>query len=160
MRAFTNESRVTKPDSTADTFVAKTLAAEDTIIAWQSFYKAADSSKKYGQVLSLLSLGSGVNGHVDTCHGGFISLLLDEALGLAAESARENDKTTMTASLKVDYKKPVRTPAIVLCRAWVEKRQGRKLWIRGNIEDGEGTVMSTGEGLFIIVERILPGEKL
>jgi len=49
----------------------------------------------------LLSIGSGVNGHVDTCHGGFVSLLLDEALGLAADNSRPVDKITMTAYLHV-----------------------------------------------------------
>ena len=77
------------------------LATQDTIRAWQSFWKAPDASHQNGQVLSLLSIGSGVNGHIDTCHGGFVSLLVDEALGLAAENSRPADKTTMTAYLHV-----------------------------------------------------------
>lgn len=103
----------------------------------------------------MLKLGSGVNGHVDICHGGFVSLLLDEVIGSAAESERPEDKTTMTAYLKVDYKAPVRTPNVVLCRAWVERREGRKIWARGTVEDGQGGVLALGEALFLIVERIV-----
>lgn len=160
LQAFTNESRLVKRETTADTFVSKTLATEDTIKAWQSFYKAPNSVHKDGEVLSLLSLGSGVNGHIDTSHGGFISLLHDECLGVAAEHMKPPEKTTMTAYLKVDYKRPMRTPGVVLCRAWPEKREGKKLYVKGSIEDGNGNVLSLSEGLFIIVDRAKIRENL
>jgi thioesterase superfamily protein 4 len=159
LQAFSNESRIPKP-STAETFTSKTLATDDTISAWQSFYKAPRAEGKFCEVVSLLSLGSGVNGHIDTCHGGFVSAILDEVIGTAAEYERPTDKSTMTAYLKVEYKKPVRTPAVILCRAALEKREGRKLWGRGTVEDGEGTILATGEALFVIVERVKPLEKL
>lgn len=157
LHSVINESRVVKHATTADTFVSHTLATEETIRAWQSFYKDADPAARnpVKEVWSLLSIGSGCNGHLDTSHGGFISLLHDEALGLAAESSRPADKTTMTAYLKVDYKKPMKTPAVILCRAWVESKDGKKLMVRGVLEDGDGNVLSTSEGLFIIVERLV-----
>lgn len=160
LQPFITEARVLKSESTADTFVSNTLATEDTIKAWQSFYKAPDSVKKYGEVLCLLSLGSGINGHIDTSHGGFISLIHDEGLGLAAETVRPPDKTTMTAYLRVDYKKPLRTPNVVLCRAWAERREGRKLYVKGSMEDGNGNVVSVSEGLFIVVDRAKIRENL
>lgn len=101
LQPFMNESRIVKPTSTADTFVGRTLATDDTIRAWQSFWKPPDATYTFGTVLNILSLGDGVNGHVNTSHGGFISLILDEGLGLAAEMSRPRDKTTMTAYLKV-----------------------------------------------------------
>ena len=160
LQPFTNESRIVKATTTTDTFIARTLATEETIRAWQSFYRAPDSSSEYGEILNLVSIGSGINGHVDTSHGGFIGVLLDEALGVAAEKARPADKSTMTAFLKINYKKPVRTPSVVLCRARLDKKEGRKLWVTGQIEDGEGNVMSTAEALFLVVERMKPLEKL
>jgi acyl-coenzyme A thioesterase PaaI-like protein len=160
LQAFTNESRLLKPKTTADTFVSKTLATEDTIRAWQCFHKAPDSRRQYGEILSLLSIGSGVNGHINTSHGGFVSLLHDESLGLAAENLKPSDKTTMTAYLKVDYKKPLKTPNVVLCRAWGERREGKKLYVRGTMEDGEGNVLSTSEGLFIVLDRAKLRENL
>jgi len=160
LQAFTDEAQTVKPQTTENTLIARTLATEDTIRAWQSFYKDPDSSTRSGQVLSIISLGSGVNGHEDTSHGGFVSVLHDEILGIAAQSYRPSDKTTMTAYLKVDYKKPMRTPGVVLCRSWLEKKEGRKIYVRGSIEDGDGNVLSLSEGLFIIVEIIKPRERL
>lgn len=66
----------------------------------------------------------------------------------------------MTAYLKVDYKKPVRTPGIVLTRGVVVKKEGKKLWLRGTVEDGEGGILATGEALFIVVEKVKPLPKL
>jgi thioesterase superfamily protein 4 len=160
LRAIDNDSRDIKISSTADTFVSQTLATYDTIRAWQSFYKPPNDSKKFGEIIACLSLGSGVNGHVDTSHGGFISLLHDEVLGGAAENARPAKMSTMTAYLKVDYKKPMKTPAIILCRAWVERREGKKIYVRGTIETEKGVISSLGEGLFIIIEKVKPSEKL
>jgi acyl-coenzyme A thioesterase THEM4 len=160
IKAITNESRVVKPLSTADTFCAQTLATPDTIAACQNFYKEGPPPDSFREVLSLVKLGSGVNGHIDTCHGGFVSLLLDEIIGTVAEYERPADKSTMTAYLKVDYKKPVPTPGTVLCRAWLEKSEGRKIWGKGTVEDGEGVVLAMGEALFLVVERVKPREKL
>jgi thioesterase superfamily protein 4 len=105
-------------------------------------------------------LGSGVNGHVDTGHGGFVAVLFDEGFGLVAGNQRPNDRAVMTVSLKIDYKKPVPTPGVVLFRGWLEKEERRKMWIRGAIEDGDGTVLATAESLFIVVEGLKPLERL
>jgi acyl-coenzyme A thioesterase PaaI-like protein len=136
------------------------LATQDTIVAWQSFYKPPDSTSKYGQVLCLALLGSGVNGHVDTSHGGFVAVLFDEGFGLVAGNQRPDDRAVMTVSLKIDYKKPVPTPGVVLCRCWLEKEERRKMWIRGAIEDGDGTVLATAQSLFLVVEGLKPLERL
>jgi thioesterase superfamily protein 4 len=158
-QACTNESRVLKPTN-ADSFCSKTLATSDTIAACQLFYKGPQPPNQFCEIIGLFKLGSGVNGHIDTCHGGFVSFLLDEIIGMAAEGGRPRDKATMTAYLKVDYKKPVRTPGTVLCRAWLEKTEGRKMWGRGTVEDGDGGIMAVGEALFIVVERVKAKEKL
>lgn len=138
------------PNDTGDTFCQDTLATADTIAAWQTFYKPASQDGPH-EVLFLLKLGSGLNGHIDTCHGGFVSLMLDEVMGVVADYEKATGTGSMTASLKVDYKRPVKTPGIVLCRAIVTKREGRKLWATGTVEDGRGTVLAQGEGLFLEV---------
>jgi len=76
-------------------------------------------------------------------------VLLDEVIGMACEDERK----MMTAYLNVGFKKPVATPSVVLCRGWVTKREGRKIWAKGTIEDGKGVVMADGEALFVSVER-------
>ena len=66
----------------------------------------------------------------------------------------------MTAYLRVDYKKPVPTPTVVLCRAWVERTEGRKMFTVGTIEDGEGGVYAKGEALFIVIPKVTGKDKL
>ncbi|TVY55583.1 hypothetical protein LSUE1_G010292, partial [Lachnellula suecica] len=106
-----------------NTFMSKTLNTKDTIIAWQSFRQRGT---QYTENVTLISMGGGVNGHVDMCHGGFVGVILDEALGNVAEAERPPEKATVTAYLRIDYNKAVRTPSKVLCRAGVEKKDGRK----------------------------------
>ena len=43
-----------------------------------------------------------------------------------------------TATMTTKYLKPVKLPSIVVVRARVVKKDGRKIWVRGAIEDGEG----------------------
>jgi thioesterase superfamily protein 4 len=161
LRPFTSSSRVPpqSSSSTRETFVSRTLSTPDTISAWQSFFKLPTSSKP-SEVLYLLKLGSGLNGHHNLAHGGFVSVVMDDVIGNAVDFERPKDKSTMTAYLKVDYRKPVKTPGVLLARGWLERMEGRKMWGRGTIEDGEGNVLADGEALFLVVEPLWPKEKL
>ena len=154
---FITESRRRENNTTGDTMCGKTLATDDTITAWQSFYRG---SKEGNEIITLMKLGSGVNGHMDTCHGGFLGVVLDEVIGTVAENERPKNMSTMTAYLNVDYKAPVRTPSIILVRAWLEKREGRKLWAKGTIEDGNGNVFTKGNALFIIIDPKILAAKI
>jgi acyl-coenzyme A thioesterase THEM4 len=159
LRPFLSRSRIRRKTSTGDTFISQTLSTPDTIPALQSFFKPATSSEQF-EVIYLLKLGSGLNGHHDLAHGGLLSVILDEVIGTAADYERPEGKSTMTAYLKVDYRRPVRTPGVLLARAWLEKMEGRKMWGRGVVEDGEGNVLADGEALFLVVESLRPKEKL
>ena len=55
--------------------------------------------------------------------------------------------------LKTNYKKPVRTPGILLCLAKLERRERNKIYLRGTIEDGQGTVFTTGEAMFLEINK-------
>ncbi|KAB8289644.1 hypothetical protein EYC80_010558 [Monilinia laxa] len=149
---FPSESRILK-EHTGDTFTAITLRSPDTIPFVQLFYSPPTSSRPWGEVKVLLSFGSHVNGHIDTAHGGFIGALLDDMIGCATETVRAKDKATMTAYLNITYKKPIKTPGVVLGRSWVEKKGERKIFGKATIEDGEGVVLATGDALFIIFDR-------
>lgn len=102
-----------------------------------------------------MKLGSGLNGHTDIAHGGFVAVLLDEIIGNACECTNEKRVFTMTAYLNVSYKRPIPTPAVVLLRGWVEKREGRKIWGKGTVEDEQGNVLSSGDALFVEVSQKL-----
>jgi acyl-coenzyme A thioesterase PaaI-like protein len=55
--------------------------------------------------------------------------------------------------LNTNYKKPVPTPSTVLCTAKYVKTERNKIYVNGTIEDGKGTVYTTGEGMFVEVVR-------
>lgn len=143
------------PSSTYNTFFGKTLSTDDAIIAWQSFrrIRKPGANQKAG-VICVLSMGTGLNSHPDICHGGFVSVLLDVALGAAAEEEKPPGKSAMTAYLNVNYKKPVRTPCKILCRGVVKRKEGKKMWAEGSVEDHKGEILASAEGLFIVTEHI------
>jgi len=140
-----------------DSFFGTTLATPSTVRACISLYRKSSSPLSgtigndagSGEVRTLMAVGSGVNGHIDTCHGGFVSSVLDEAMGMAV--TYYHAKSTFTAYLNVTFKKPVPTPSILLCRAWVTKTERRKVFVSGTVENGEGVVYSSAEGLFVNV---------
>lgn len=58
-----------------------------------------------------------------------------------------------TATMTVDYKKPVDTPGVIVCKSWLEGRsEGRKHWVRAVVEQ-EGKVVAEGRCLFLEVPR-------
>lgn len=97
--------------------------------------------------LLLISLGEDLDGHPGIAHGGIVALLLDEVLGLAAEEAL--GVNVFTLSLNTKFKRALGIPGVVLGRAWCTKADGRKRWVSGVLEDGEGGVYAEAESLFI-----------
>jgi len=106
----------------------------DAIIPWESCY--------------LLSLGSGIDGKSGRAHGGFNALILDQITGSVA-SMVSGSSAPATATMTVDYKAPIDTPSVVLCRGWAVERQGRKTWVKARIEDGQGKLLASGKALFV-----------
>lgn len=170
LQAFENRSEPDRSSTqpTAGTLFRRTLNTSDTIAATQFFYRAPTNTPQtqpppkhqpppsHPEIVVLFSLGTDLNGHPDVLHGGFVSVILDEIIGTTAGLHRSVEKTTMTAYLNTTYTAPVLTPGPVVCRAWCERVEGRKIFAKGVLEDGEGNCLAIGEGLFIVVERIKP----
>lgn len=78
-------------------------------------------------------------------------MLFDELLGSAAACEREG--LSFTANLSVGFRKRVRTERAVLGRAWVVREEGRKCWVDGTLEDGEGGVFATATSLWIDIPK-------
>lgn len=98
-------------------------------------------------------LGSGVNGYVNTAHGGVLAALLDETLGLCAETYRafvsSEPEHLLTAKLEVSYHSPVPTPGIIIIKAWVKRKEGRKWFLEARILDQEGTLKAIAKSLYV-----------
>ncbi|EPE30507.1 Thioesterase/thiol ester dehydrase-isomerase [Glarea lozoyensis ATCC 20868] len=108
-------------------------------------------ARPFLECAALLDLGLGVSGFAKTAHGGVLAVMLDEVLGTAANMQAE--KGAYTASLKINFKRPVKLPQVVLVRGRVERVEGKKIFVKGTVEDSEGVVMGEGEALFVDVGR-------
>ncbi len=110
----------------------------------------------------IAELGSGMNGHLHTAHGGLAAVLLDEVMGLAASIHKTPKKSIFTAYMHVNYRKPLPTPNMICLRSRIEKRsEGRKIFVRGSVEDGStGVVFVDSDALFLEVERMPRGVEL
>lgn len=90
----------------------------------------------------------GGNGAV---HGGVIPLFYDWHFGMVVSAAGRPD--SRTAYLHVDYRRVTPTDEPLMSRAWIDKVDGRKLFIRAAMIDAEGNVLSEANGLMI---KLLP----
>jgi hypothetical protein len=58
-----------------------------------------------------------------------------------------------TAYLRVDYRRVTPIDVPLRARAWIDRVDGRKQFIRATMTDGDGNVLSEGDGLMI---KLLP----
>ena len=92
------------------------------------------------ELLSMLSAGR--------CYGGFVGFMLDEGMVLLVERVVENARLIIaTGELKIRFLKPVLTPGVVLVRGVLEGIEGRKVRVKGSVEDGTGVVFAAGESV-------------
>lgn len=80
------------------------------------------------EILLVLSIGTDLNSHSDSLHGGAIATLLDEVMSLAVEQVfiREATTTIFTIECSTKYLKPAPAPGDMLCRARLIRTQGRR----------------------------------
>jgi acyl-coenzyme A thioesterase PaaI-like protein len=144
-----NKSQSDDPQ-VSNTMFLRTLDTETAIRAQISFKRPAKESESLAsyEYCSLMSIGDGVDGKTGRAHGGFNALILDHVTGTIA-SQISHSIAPATATMAVDYKAPINTPGVILCRGWAIEQNGRKTWIRANIEDGTGRALVTAKTLFI-----------
>jgi uncharacterized protein (TIGR00369 family) len=79
-------------------------------------------------------------------HGGVTATLLDQVIGILVLHSYKSG--CATAELTVKYKRPVVTPAVLLCRASIVREARRWIEFVRWVEDGVGTVFAEGRGAF------------
>lgn len=145
-----------KDAETTNSFFNHTLYTPHAIRSHLSFRRPCSEPDSVDGEEScyLISTGDGVDGKLPgRAHGGFSALVLDQLTGYCSYyfAAANPKQPPATAMLTMEYKKPVSTPCVVFARAWVTGSSGRKIWVRGVIEDGEGRVLASGKALCITV---------
>lgn len=147
-------SRQPKP-STEDSLIAISLSSPSTIKNCLSLYKPPIPPSAFiEEVITLLTLGDGMNGGVNMLHGGIVATLMDDVMGTLLTVNKDHGglpltQSTVTASLTVKYLKGIRTPGTVAVVAKCRKREGRKFWLNAEIRDGGGVVLAKGEAVWI-----------
>ncbi len=106
-------------------------------------------------------LGAAFEGGPGLVHGGVLSLMFDHAMGTAVFVAGH---AAMTVSLEVRYRAPTPLETPVRVAAWVDRREGRKVFV-GAEASVDGTVTASAEGVFLRltrenVERIFPPDRI
>lgn len=160
--------------------VASTLSARDAIAAWILFYPRPQNldpklpfwttDPAIDVFRSLVTVGEQLIGFPGSCHGGIIPLFLDEVTGfhvaLAAyireygrvwKPGRGEDlnKDFRTAYLNTTYLRPVLVPGTFMVSSRILRSEGRKHWVAGQIEDGQGQVLAKAEVLYISIREKL-----
>jgi len=79
-------------------------------------------------------------------HGGVVALILDQVFG---EAAAAGGTPGMTGTLTLRYQ--LNTPlGRCSAAAWVDRREGVKTIVKGEMRGADGTVTVTAEGIFIL----------
>lgn len=147
-------SRAPKPRF-EDALFSTTLKTQDTIAAFVCFYpRPKDERGLLPEVKAFVTVGELVNGYPGVCHGGMVASIFDEVLGLIHPGCRWRPDTSglasvVTAYLNTKYVRPVQTPGTYLVTAWLKKAEGRKIFIEGVMEDGNGARLAEAESLFV-----------
>ncbi|PVI07299.1 hypothetical protein DM02DRAFT_503224, partial [Periconia macrospinosa] len=168
---ITASSRQPKPATGEDSFFAETLSTPRTIrsmlpLRTTKELSAADGlgDMVYSEVRIIYEIGDGVSGHPRVAHGGFVSTLMDEAMGvlilLNGDAIVERKKESglpgpheplvcFTAYLNTTYRKPLPAPSVVLCKVKFDRVVRNKIYINATLEDGKGTVFTEAHSMFV-----------
>lgn len=101
-----------------------------------------------GELSGRTTLGARLQGPPGMLHGGLMALIFDEILGASVEHVV---RTSVTASLNVEYLRPVRLDQEIVVHARIESQSGRKTIAVGHIAtatDPEAPV-ATARGVFV-----------
>ena len=122
-----------------------------------------DSTESPKHAVAEATLGAKLCGHPAFVHGGTIAALCDDVMGSLFVQSRGAKRSGFTASLKVNYRAPVRSGATVLVEAslgeeTVSKSGAGKVLLTAQVRDSvSGAVYAEAEALFISPKAAPPG---
>ncbi len=104
------------------------------------------------EIEAILTLRAAHEGAPDRSHGGIVAGLFDDVFGFVLDVVQE---AAFTGELTIRYEKPTPVHRPIACRGRLARRDGRKLYIEGELidlqTDGQ-PVVARGRGLFIAVD--------
>lgn len=106
------------------------------------------SARLSGVYHTLYLLGEDAGGWPGSIHGGLIATLLDQQAG-SFVITDPSMGFPRTVYCNVRYRRVVSVPGAVRARAWKDRVEGRKHFIRAELVDGQGEVLASAETLFV-----------
>lgn len=95
-------------------------------------------------------VGAAFEGAPRRAHGGIVAAILDDLMGYVL---MVHETPAFTGQLSVRYLAPTPVESDLMARAWLDRREDRKLWLASSLATPEGETIATAEGLFIAVAR-------
>ena len=83
-------------------------------------------------------------------HGGVLFTLMDTTMAWAVWSQLEAGFNCATINIDIHYIKPAKSDLFV-CTAWSTHKTGRSSFVRADIHDSNGELVSMGQGTFRII---------
>lgn len=103
------------------------------------------------EIEALVTLRSAHEGAPNRSHGGFVAALFDDVFGFVLGVLHE---AAFTGDLYVRYQAPTPLFRQLSCRVRLDGREGRKLYLVGELTDVESaTLVATATATFIAVDR-------
>lgn len=102
-----------------------------------------------GELFADVVFGPFAQGPPNHVHGGAISAVLDESMGLASWI---NKYPVMTATLTTEFLRPVPLGIDIIVQAWIENINEKKVTGKSKLMGSDGTVYAKASGLFIVLE--------
>jgi len=150
--------RTSSRGTTCHTLTRDTLNTPTTMPAVVSFYKKPLEGHSITNAIALVALGSNVNGHTDTAHGGIVATIMDECAGLIQRLSQpvggDIRCPVYTAYLNVRFMSPVKTPGILVVESKVVSIEGRKKKVLVQMKDDGGSMLAEAEALFVRSNKV------
>ena len=143
MSTNNNEQKGTPLPEHGDCFVCGTSNPKSLGVQW---YMQADKT-----IMGEVTLIKAQQGPPMHAHGGASAAILDEVMGGATWA---NGYMVMTASMTVNYRRPVPLGVPLMAKGWVHEKVGRKVYAKSIIQLPDGTVAVEGEGIFVENPRL------
>lgn len=100
-----------------------------------------------GSMSATFTLGAAYEGPPGCVHGGMVATVLDQVVGSAPARI---GLPGLTAYLNTTYRRPTLLGQEHICRGWIAKVDGWKIFANGDIRDAQGQVTAEAEALFVV----------
>jgi len=100
------------------------------------------------QAVMEANLGKAFEGAPQRAHGGIVAALIDETMGLVLAI---HEALAFTVQLDITYLAPTPINETIYARAWLERKEGRKMFMRAEVTSGTATI-AEASSLFIEVD--------